>query len=142
MIDQQAHVFVESAPAIELVGEAAYRHVGDSEQAVEADAVGGKFVVIPRFELGLRWRQRRANGIVDEIEHEAAAGVAVGVEDAQGREAFFENTAATLLFDVLGGVAGELANQVYAVVAIEGGKKIHRGFEQHGKVAADDDVAV
>ena len=53
--------------AMQVVEEAADRHVGDREQPVEDDAVAApQLAAVVGLELGLRRRQERADRVVDE----------------------------------------------------------------------------
>jgi hypothetical protein len=76
VVDEESHVLVEPAPLVKLMGKAIDRHVGDREQAAEANPeVSAELIAVLRFEFSLRWRQRRTNGIVNEIEREFRAAI-------------------------------------------------------------------
>ena len=57
-------------------------------------------------------------------------------------DAFGEDSAASLLVNVLGGVTRQRADQAHAMLAIKRRQPIHSGLENHGEVASHDDAAI
>ncbi len=126
---------------MQLMGEARDGHVGDSQQAIEADAVYAEFASIVRFERGLRRRQRGADGIVDQAKLEGAYAVAESVQVLQRRDAFLEDAAPALALDVRGAVAWQRADQHHVIVTVEFAEPFHPGLEHHRQVASDHHLA-
>ena len=88
-----------SKERLERMAEARDGHVRERQQLVEAHAeVGGQTGFVDRFERRLRGRQVRPHGVVDEVELETAARLAVTqrVQPAQALDAPREHAEATL----------------------------------------------
>ena len=75
---EQFSVTVVFAAELEMGGVARDRHVGEAIKMIERDAeffTENLFIIL--FELVLRWRQMRADGIVNQIQNQIVIGLTV-----------------------------------------------------------------
>jgi len=119
MIDEESHVGFVPAIAMKLVGEAFDRHVGDREQAIEDDPESTpEFIAILGLERFLGRREEGADGVVDQVESQLRFGSAIAerIQSLKGADAAVEDAAPTLLFDILGAVAGQGSDEVDTLI--------------------------
>src|SRR5512134_1059063 len=101
---QQRHVIPELPFADQRAAETGDRLIGDRQQSVESNSeLLGQQALVVGLELRLRWRQGRPLRVVDEIQRESRAGLAVAqcIQSLQRPDAPVENSLAALAIDVL-----------------------------------------
>jgi hypothetical protein len=83
------------------------------------------------LEFDLRWGECRSDWIVDEIEAEFGSRLAVAeaTELAKRLNALLENTAPSLLIDILVGVAGERRDDLHSIFGEKFGGILLAGLE-------------
>ena len=110
---------------------------------VEDDAEAArKFPLVIDLETGLRWRQKGAGGVVDEVKCQAAAGLAIAkcIEFPEALDAALVDAFAALAVDVFLEVTGQGSDDLDPVVGQEPGQILLARLAQDGEVAAIHDV--
>src|SRR5581483_4615509 len=92
--------------------------------------------VVP-LELRLRRRQRRPLRVVDEIQHEPAAGLRIAqrIEPPQHADALVEYAAAALPVDVFLQIAGQRGDDLHAVAGEKLGETFLAGLFENREIA-------
>jgi two-component system LytT family response regulator len=138
---QQRHVGGESALGHQRRPETLDRHVRERQQVVEADPEAlAEHAPVVGLERLLGRRQRRALGVVDEIQQETAVAgrVAEFVEALQAADAGGIDALAALRVDVVLEIAGQRRGDLDALLRQELGEILVAGLEQNGEVAPVD----
>ena len=140
---EQLHVGLERALAHQGAAETLDRHVGERVEPVERDAeVRLQLAFVVGFKRRLRRRQRWPLRVVDEVEHEAGAGLRVAerIELLQGGDALVEHTLAALAVDVLDRVARHRGDHLDALRSEKFGQPMLARLEKDRQVATVDHV--
>ena len=101
-----------------------------------------QLALVVGLQRALRRRQRRALRVVDQVQHQAAAGLTVAqrIELAQPGDAAVEHAVATLAVDIGGRVTGQRGGHFHALGGQEIGQVRLPGLGQDGEVASVDDL--
>ena len=74
IVNQQLHIFRQLVIVSQIGGEARDRKVGDGVKFVENNPeMSTQLAFVIGFELGLRWRQKCADWIVDQVQRQSSA---------------------------------------------------------------------
>src|SRR5437870_3577551 len=137
---EQLHVRRELPLRYQRRAEALDRHVGERVEPVESHAMAlAELALVVGFELVLRRGQRRALGVIDEVQYKIVA-VAQRVQLAQRRDAALVDAAAALAIDQLGRIAGQRRDDLDARSGEEAREVRLSRLLQDGEVAAVDDM--
>ncbi len=100
-----------------------------------------EFLAVLRFELCLGRRKRGPERVVDQVENPlVACGVPQRVERPKRAYAFVEDAPTPLRFDILSRVAGERGDDSHSLFGEKTRGVFLAGLEEHGQVAAVDDL--
>src|SRR6185437_10089013 len=129
----------------EELQESADRHVGDRVEPVELDAMTSAqfFLELCFYGILLR-REECADGVVDKVQGEPAvrSSIAETVQETECLHRFFKDAVASLRIGLAGTIRGKRCDDLDTMAGQKFRQVSLRGQQQHGKVAAIDDMPV
>ena len=137
---QQALIVRQATLQLQLTGKALNRHVGQGEQAIEADVQGPELAFVIRLQQRLGWRK----GWTLRIEHQIqgsfriTAAVPKGIQHPQPLEASFKHPIAPLLVDVGSAVTGQGSDHPNPLVRQKPGQGFLSRLCEDREIAAVD----
>ena len=121
----------------QVLEEPADRHVGERQELVEGDAEArAELPLVVFFELPLRRRERGAQGVINQVQHQACLRPAVAetVQPLQRLDAFRINALAALRVHVLLEVAGQGGDDLDLMVSKEFGQVAFPVYEKDREI--------
>ena len=143
-LDQQFHVALGRALLLQVLQEAADGHVGERQEPVEGDAEArAEFALVFLFQGFLRRRQRWAERVINQVQHQPGSWPAVAkpIQPLERFDALGVYALAALRVHILLEIAGHGSGYFHLMIAKEFWQVTFPFHEKHSEVRPVNDVA-